>query len=292
MIHFDEDAEYDADTGVPFVDQAIADTPPPESAPAEAEGPKYSEYQVSDDFPPDKEGTWPYPQEYAGWVLAHDSLRGELEDIRVALTTVKGRELKQWEVMAIKRFMAVHFLHTHGHHHNEDVIMVPFLKERFTYPEKLEADHGVLDKKMQVVQGLIEDLKEGATVDTLLEEWIDYENMSKAHLLEEEETALPMMRAFFTAAEEAPKVQEIMQHAPKVEIGAFIYYQGVDRFRTVFMPQEGIPSFVWMIDFKGRYKAFIREFKEPLDSLKSGVPHRPTFFQKVFKSNAGVAQTV
>jgi hypothetical protein len=36
------------------------------------------------------------------------------------------------------------------------------------------------------------------------------------------------------------------------------------------MKQEGIPGFVWYIDFKSRHKLFIKTFKKPTSELKAG----------------------
>lgn len=154
MAYFEEDMEYDADTGQPCIQLPVVKHSKPRAAEVKEQapppGPKYSEFQVSDEFPPNKESTWPYPQEHAGWVLAHDSLRGELADISDVLTRIKGRGLKSWEVQAIKKVAAAHFLHTHGHHYNEDEIMCPFLKERFIYPEKVSLSK-LSDMLVQIV---------------------------------------------------------------------------------------------------------------------------------------------
>jgi hypothetical protein len=45
---------------------------------------------------------------------------------------------------------------------------------------------------------------------------------------------------------------------------------GVEIFRMEFMKQEGIPGFVWFIDFKGKHKLFIKMFKKPVTDLKAG----------------------
>jgi hypothetical protein len=45
---------------------------------------------------------------------------------------------------------------------------------------------------------------------------------------------------------------------------------GVTEFRNEFMPQEGIPGFVWYIDFYSRHNLFIKTFKTPATELKAG----------------------
>ena len=56
----------------------------------------------------------------------------------------------------------------------------------------------------------------------------------------------------------------------QVEMGSFITTMGVEKFRKEFMPQEGIPGFVWYIDFKARLAIFTKEFTLPIESLKAG----------------------
>jgi hypothetical protein len=45
---------------------------------------------------------------------------------------------------------------------------------------------------------------------------------------------------------------------------------GVDKFRNDFMKQEGIPCFVWYLEFKGCVAAFEKEFNKPIKAIKSG----------------------
>lgn len=46
---------------------------------------------------------------------------------------------------------------------------------------------------------------------------------------------------------------------------------GEETFRKEFMPQEGIPFFVWFIDFRYRVALFQKEFLDPLEAIKTGV---------------------
>ena len=62
-----------------------------------------------------------------------------------------------------------------------------------------------------------------------------------------------------------------MAHSAPHEIGSLIYAQGPEVFHEKFMKQEGIPSFVWYIDFKAKYnKNFIKVFVKNVDALKTG----------------------
>lgn len=232
--------------------------------------PTDKKYQVSEDFPPDKESTWGYPAEKDGWVRAHNALRKEMADMIDSIRAAAKRgPLQAWEVNCIQTFWEAHYEHIESHHSNEDDLLVPFLKTRFHVPDKVEAEHKDLVLMLKKIGGMVSNLKEGATLDELLKNLVEYETLMKPHLLEEEVECLPMMRAYFTPEEIGPKIGEIIRHGPKIEIGSFIAAMGVEEFRNEFMPQEGIPFFVWYIDFKGRHKLFLKRFANPVKAVKN-----------------------
>lgn len=235
--------------------------------------PTDSKFQLNAEFKPDKEGNWLHPAEEDGWVHAHNSLRDEMRSLVIALEATDGRdgELQEWEVACIRKAWQAHETHVHSHHTNEDNIMVPYLKTRFHYPDKYEADHEGLVAKLDKITTLVNELKAGTGASEVLKEMSEYEALMKPHLLQEEVECLPLCRAYFTPKEIAPKIQEIIGNGPKVEMGSFIHTMGVDHFRKKFMKQEGIPFFVWYMVFCWRLKIFEKEFLAPLDALKSGV---------------------
>eukprot|EP00815_Leptocylindrus_aporus_P004860 CAMPEP_0116060754 /NCGR_PEP_ID=MMETSP0322-20121206/6616_1 /TAXON_ID=163516 /ORGANISM="Leptocylindrus danicus var. apora, Strain B651" /LENGTH=239 /DNA_ID=CAMNT_0003545459 /DNA_START=107 /DNA_END=823 /DNA_ORIENTATION=+ len=233
--------------------------------------PTDKKYQVSPEFPPDKESSWPFPAENDGWMGAHNALRKEMTDIVNALNAVKSRgDMKSFEVTAMQALWKSHHDHVEAHHRNEDELFVPFLKERFAYPEKAVADHSELVKMFGEISGLVDSLKEGDKVDSLCEKMIQYEEEMDAHLKMEEDMCLPLMRAYFTQAEITPMVQKIVGAGVPQEMGSFIHCMGEEKFRNEFMVQEGIPGFVWYIDLRSRVKTFEKCFLVHLDTLLSG----------------------
>lgn len=113
-------------------------------------------------------------------------------------------------------------------------------------------------------------LKTGDKIDAILKDFFIYESDMLPHLKQEEDQCLPLLRAYFTPEEVAPKIQEIIGNGPKIEMGSFITCMGIDKFRSEFMPQEGIPGFVYFIDFYFRVQAFNTGFSIPAEALKSG----------------------
>jgi hypothetical protein len=73
-----------------------------------------------------------------------------------------------------------------------------------------------LEGSLEKIKGLVADMKEGGSADALLEELTSYEKMMIPHLLDEEVECLPLMRAYFTPKDVAPKIQEIIASGPKV----------------------------------------------------------------------------
>ena len=63
---------------------------------------------------------------------------------------------------------------------------------------------------MESLKTMCDGVKEGSTVAELTKEMQEYETMMLPHLLHEEEECLPLMRAYFTPGEIAPKIQEII----------------------------------------------------------------------------------
>ena len=69
---------------------------------------------------------------------AHNAIRGELEDIKLAFTKCQERgDLPEWAVSAIQQVWKEHYEHVHAHHMNEDELFVPFLETRIKLPEKV-----------------------------------------------------------------------------------------------------------------------------------------------------------
>jgi hypothetical protein len=106
---------------------------------------------------------------------------------------------------------------------------------------------------------------------SIQKDFLSYEKDLRPHLLWEEERILPLMRAYFTPAEMKAIVQDIVKTEPPLAMGSFIHFQSEKRFRTLFMKQEGIPSFVWYLVFRGAYRTFGENFLKHYEALKFGV---------------------
>ena len=83
---------------------------------------------------------------------------------------------------------------------------------------------------------------------------------------------LPLSLAYFTPEEMAVKGQEVLAKSAKSDLGAFIYCMGERKFREKFMIQEKIPSFVWWISLRFKYRYYADEIAPLIEALKCGTP--------------------
>ena len=229
-------------------------------------------------YPADKESLWKHGMEDDGWMHAHNALRGEIEGFEQALAkTIErnaGKAPEAWEVVALQQWWKGHEAHVLSHHKNEDDLFNPVMRERIRWPAKLETDHLGLVTHLNKLTELTNALSTESTgcVSTLAAAFTAYRIDMLPHLAEEEQQGLPLCRAFFTPAEVGKAVQKILGNpaAPKEEMGSFIHYMGEDHFRKVFMPQEGIPFFVWFVDFKAKLQYYRTNIVTQLDALCEG----------------------
>merc|ERR1712165_258550 len=242
----------------------------------------------------DKDSLWTHPVTSDGWMHAHNMIRGEVNKMISGLKSASQKfpnASPDWVVDSIKQIWTHHYDVVMDHHRNEDEIMNPFMKTRVKLPTKLEADHEILITKMRSVKNAVEKLVPDTSSSTSLDNVItlleDYRNTMFPHLEEEEQIALPLLRAYFTPDEVGKKVQEIMQTSGAGEIGSFIDAMGEDYFRSTFMPQEGTPFFVWYLKFRSdhyhfvtnvylKFRSdhyhFVTNVKCHFDALKDGTP--------------------
>jgi len=229
-------------------------------------------FQADPAHQPDKESTWVFPPEEDGWVKAHNAIRQEISLFGRALEEVGNAPLVDWQVRSIQAYWAGHEVHIHGHHSNEDEIFNPFLRTRIAYPDKLEADHVTLVELMGRLRSLVSGLTVGSSAVTLRNTWAEYEATMLPHLHEEEQVGIPLMRAYFTHKEVGALVEKILKGADPIELGAFFHFLGGKREVQAFMKQEGIPSFVWYLKFKGLRTHYRKAMISHADSLIAGRP--------------------
>jgi len=225
-------------------------------------------------FKPDKAALWNTHKSRDGWVLAHNSVRFELGEMKRVLAALANTTLAEWQVAAVKAWWAGHATHVHEHHANEDNIFNPFLRTRITYPDKLEKDHVFLVAAMTAIAEEVKILQTGSTLERLQPLWEHYEKFMHPHLFEEEQVGLPLARAYFTHAEIEKCTAIFLKTGDPVSLGAFVHVLGHKRDAQQFMSENGIPSFVWHIPggFKALRTIYRVKMQSHIDSLLAGEP--------------------
>lgn len=230
--------------------------------------------QADPKFPPDKEPLWKYPREADGWVHAHNAIREELKEIKSALEALASQQTSDAQVRALKAIFEIHYIHVVDHHYNEDKVVGPTMMKRINLPSKLTTDHTPLHAYLDKLRGMFNQLKAGDSVKDILTTWKAYSEDMCPHLMEEEMVALPLARAYFTPKEFSKIIAQIMKSVPPIALGAFLYWldgkQGEKAAVNKFMKQEGIPWFVYHLQFKKAIRTYKKQFIDPIEALKKG----------------------
>merc|ERR1712205_56299 len=225
---------------------------------------------AKDGHKPDKLYTWKYAPESDGWFRIHNALRGEMFKFKAVLEKLASTPLESWQVSALQTYWQGHSALVHDHHDHEDKLFTPMIKTRCEYPEKLEADHDELVALMEEITGIVDELSAGRTPAALLDKFLKYKALMEPHLAEEEQTVVPILRAFFDQREVAAKVQPMMQEMDPLLMGAFVHHQGSKTDFIKFMRQEGIPFFVWHVNFKSARAKYRAKMETQIQSLLEG----------------------
>ena len=238
----------------------------------DAQDPKWS---VSNKFKPDKAESWKHTPASDGWTLAHNSLRGEMNDISAAMHALNDKypeKLPGWAVLALVKIWMMHQKHMLSHHENEEVIVAPFMGKRCRAPAEIMGDqHSSLVNKLNTVTSAMDKLPTDVKLSHIIALVEDYQTDVLHHFEIEERISLLLLRAYFTPKEVKPMSMKISTSTNKVEGGSFVHYMSEDKFRNVFMKQEQIPGFVWTLVFGPKYRWFLRNMAQPLEAMKEGL---------------------
>jgi hypothetical protein len=240
----------------------------------------FAKYQEIAEYPPDKEGTWPYSKEDNAWVHAHNSIRAEMDLLIIAMDGIRTKPfLSATQISCLQQAWQCHYDHVQAHHTNVDELLRPFLETRFEYPKQDENDHTALVAKLEALHSMVAALSSCAAADggenntstmtckSLVRMLREYQSMMLPQLAAKEDLCLSLVRAYFTPEEMAPMLQEVVNRGPWIEVGSFVGCMGVETFRTKFMVQEGISDFLWEAQFQDRYRYYQEHFAAPLVEL-------------------------
>ena len=215
------------------------------------------ESYAKDGAVPDKAAQWTYPETSDGWYRIHNAIKAEMAKFSAGVAACTS-PLEAWQVEALQAYWKGHSNLVNTHHEHEDIMFTPILKQKVNYPEKLEADHDALMKMAAGVDSAVAALAAGGDVAALVAVFDPYRKTMEAHLKEEEEICVPLMFAYFEPKYVGKKAEEIMKTLDKTLMGSFVHHQGSKKEFQVFAKQEGVPFFVWYLNFKAcraKYRA-------------------------------------
>ena len=218
----------------------------------------------------DKAALWTYPETSDGWYRIHNTIKAEMAKFSAGIEACKS-PLEAWQGDALQAYWKGNCALVNAHHQHEDDMFTPMLKEKVNYPEKLEADHDALLKLAADVDAAVGALAAGGDTAAVVAAYESYRKTMEAHLKEEEEICVPLMRAYFEPKYVAEKVQVIMQAMDKTVMGSFVHHQGSKKEFQVFAAQESIPFFVWYLDSKACRAKYRAAMETKIQALLTGV---------------------
>jgi len=233
------------------------------------------EYQIDPAFPPDKTELWAgRDKEDDHWVLSHNSLRGELDELDKCIAALSAADrLESWQLDCLSKVWQYHYEHIQKHHDSEEFTLQPFVGTRVKYPDTISNGHKELELKLDLLHKMVtEELPKQPEkgVAPFAELFSPYKKVLIEHLQEEEDTVVPLIHAYFTPEEF--KVPGKTMGQTGGHAGSFVYYIGANKFRNETMGKLGIPFFVWYLAFKGALKEYQDQVIANVTALQEGKP--------------------
>ena len=191
----------------------------------------------------------------------------------------------------------------HFHHHNEDELLFPWLATRAP-AEALKAMSGehevrmlgthtleagsslacvpaqtlvkLMEKCTQGFATLKKTVKGGEALATLVSDYAQLKECMFAHLLQEEQVGLPLMRHYFVSKEFKPIEQKILEHATTVELAWVLRPMGDDAAKRDWMSRIAhIPGPVQSLIIMPATRRYNRDVVVPITALCSGATEAP-----------------
>jgi hypothetical protein len=246
-----------------------------------------ADYQLSDAYLPDKGSTYPFPPEENLWIHSHKAIRGEIELIRNALEAVVARQdqsVPLWIVDSLQVGWDAHFQYLEAHLPPKETTVGTEAKRRFRWPEDASHTHEDLEKKLQAVDESLKALRNEASenpnqsypaAQALLQAWIEYQEVVLPHMQYEEETLIPLVRAYMSHWDMTKLVFKIRKMVPKSELGAIVHFTGEEHMRYKNLPLQSIPDILWPFVFQPAVDDYRERILANIEAVLTGVelPH-------------------
>ncbi|KAI7839309.1 hypothetical protein COHA_007007 [Chlorella ohadii] len=192
---------------------------------------------------------WVVPPSDDGWVLSHDALRLDMEDLQRLLDALSAQAralCNRW--CHVGRPELAWRYHAHMltvHHDTEEQLYFPLLRTRFEVPDKQSADH---DRILQLIKEC--DAKfDAAAADpaaaaqqlgSLKASFDQFRKLCTEHYREEEVDTLPLIRRHFTPEEVRPTARQISKAYGLMDMGNYLRPMTPEH-RTAWMTRVKMP---------------------------------------------------
>lgn len=207
----------------------------------------------------DHAAEWKVPPSEDGWVLSHDALRLDLQDMQRLLDSLSsqaaaGRPLQPWQLKAALHAWRYHEHMLRVHHQTEEELYFPLLRTRFEVPQKQSADHEGILKLMQACSAgfdaaaqAFDTAAAAKAVESLRQQFGQFRRLCEAHYREEEVETLPLIRRHFTPDEIRPTAKKISKAYGLLDMGNYLRPMTPEQ-RTAWMTRVGMPWAVqWLM---------------------------------------------
>lgn len=223
--------------------------------------------------PKTKERYWKYPPENDMCYAAHNAIRGELVKMERALEHCGETPCQGWRAKCFKAYFDGHREHVTAHHTTENNEFAPWMRTRFELPDKFTEDHSALEERVKALREAFDALKEGDVVVDVLKLWREYRTEMEAHLEEEQDIIVPLLRQHFKPAEASSAIMGIMSRAgTKIELGAFVHHLKNQKTVRELMSEQGIPGLAWRFSLKPARNQYREKMETQIQQMLSDTP--------------------
>ena len=223
--------------------------------------------------PKTKERHWKYPPENDMCYAAHNAIRGELVKMERALEHCGETPCEGWRAKCFKAYFDGHREHVTAHHTTENNEFAPWMRTRFELPDKFTEDHSALEERVKALRESFDALKEGDVVVDVLKLWREYRAEMEAHLEEEQDIIVPLLRQHFKPAEASSAIMGIMSRAgTKIELGAFVHHLKNQKSVRELMSEQGIPGLAWRFSLKPARNQYREKMETQIQQMLSDTP--------------------
>lgn len=207
------------------------------------------------------------PVEKDGWMMSHNAIRLDMEDMKTLLELLCEKTQGEQEKWIVHAWMGdnlqswyTNFVHiVHSHHDHEEDIFFPAMNKRCKVPPKMSVDHKELIRLLKVTEEKCEFtgnmLRESAggdsdmkalhqAVQEFYDAFLEMKNHMEQHLAEEEVVGIPLFRAHFTPKDAKALEKKIIATMPKIEMGWFLRPLEDDQKQDWMKNVAGMPGFV------------------------------------------------